>query len=126
MFEKVIDEINLFEVMLMHMSWKKRLHGYLDGSSKEKLEPDEIHTDHHCELGQWIHGEGKVLFGEQPVFLKLVDEHAKYHAYAAQAVEAHRAGNKDRVREILNGSFNEHSIKTMNYLTKLNALVEAS
>jgi hypothetical protein len=139
MFEKIIDSfghaqnqqetssqfINLYDAMLAHKSWKKRLHDYLDGVSKEKLEPGQISIDHDCGLGKWLHSEGKAHFGEQPVFIKLLDEHAKFHAEAAQVVEAHRAGNSILALEILNGRFEEQVTRFVKYLTKFNAIVEA-
>lgn len=139
MFEKIIDSlgradnqqatgpraINLYEEMLEHRSWRKRLHDYLDGISKETLDPSKISLDHQCELGEWLHSDGKTHFGKEPMFVKLLDEHAKFHAHAAQVVEAHRGGHKELALAILNGCFDEQFTRTMNCLTKFNAIVVA-
>lgn len=117
--------INFYEEMLEHKSWKKRLLEYVDGRSKEKLEPGKVSMDSACELGKWLHSDGKIHFGEQPVFIKLVDEHAKFHAKLAKVVEAHQGGNKALALEILNGGFEEQTTRVVNCLTKFNAMVEA-
>jgi hypothetical protein len=117
--------INIYDAMLTHRSWKKRLHDYLDGISRENLDPGQVSIDHHCELGEWLHSDCKAHFGEQPVFIKLLEEHAKFHAHAAQVVEAHRGGNKDLALEILNGRFDEQVTRFVNCLTRFNAVVEA-
>jgi hypothetical protein len=139
MFKKIFDShgqaqnqqdlsfqtIDIFDALMAHKSLKKHLHEYLDGVSKEKLEPGQIGIDHDCGLGKWLHNEAKAHLGEQPVFIKLVDEHAKFHACAAQVVEAHRGGNSNLALEILNGRFAEQDTRFVNCLTKFNSVVEA-
>jgi Chemoreceptor zinc-binding domain len=123
--EEITQVINLYDAVMAHKAWKKRLFEYLEGHSKEDLQPGKICVDYLCALGKWIHGDGKARFGEQPVFLKLVEEHAKFHAHAAKVVEAHQVGNSNLALEILEGSFDRQSRKTVTCLTKLNAIVEA-
>jgi hypothetical protein len=123
--EEVTRVINLYDAVMAHKAWKRRLFEYLEGRSKEVLEPQKICVDHLCVLGKWIHSDGKALLGHQPEFVNLVSEHAKFHVHAAKVVEAHQAGDTDTAMQILTGSFDEQSKKTVNCLTKLNALVEA-
>lgn len=122
--KEVTQVINVYDAVLAHRAWKKRLIEYLEGRSTEDLQPAKICKDNLCVLGKWIHSDGKVQFGNQPVFVTLVGEHAKFHVHAAKVVEAHQAGNDDLAVEILQGSFDEQSRKTVNCLTKLHALVE--
>jgi Chemoreceptor zinc-binding domain len=123
--EEVTQVINLYDAVLAHKAWKKRLFEYLEGRSKENLEPNKIGVDYLCVLGKWIHSDGMAHFGSEPDFIKLVGEHAKFHQHAAKVVEAHQLGNSNLAMEILTGSFDEQSRKTVNCLTKLNALVES-
>jgi flavodoxin len=123
--EEITQVINLYDAVLAHTAWKKRLFLYLEGQSKEDLQPDKIGVDYLCVLGKWIHGEGKVQFGDDPTFITLMAEHAKFHVHAASVVEAHRKGETERAMEILNGSFDDQSKRTVKCLTKLNAVVEA-
>lgn len=123
--DEVTQVVNLYDAVLAHNAWKKRLFEFLEGQSKEDLQPGKICVDHLCVLGKWIHSEGKAKFGKEPEFIKLMEEHARFHAHAASVVEAHLSGKTDLAMEILTGSFEEQSRKTVKYLTKLNAVVEA-
>ncbi|MFH0933767.1 MAG: CZB domain-containing protein [Pseudomonadota bacterium] len=122
---EITQVINLYDAVLAHSAWKKRLFLFLEGQSKEDLQPAKIAVDYLCVLGKWIHSDGKAHFGHEPDFIKLVEEHAKFHVHAASVVEAHLAGNTNRAMDILTGSFDEQSRKTVRCLTKLNAVVEA-
>ncbi len=122
--QEVMQVINVYDAVLAHRAWKTRLIDYLEGRSKENLQPAKICVDNLCVLGKWIHSEGKVKFGEQPVFTTLVGEHAKFHVQAAKVVEAHQAGDAALAQNILTGSFDEQSRKTVMCLAKLHALVE--
>jgi hypothetical protein len=122
--EEITQVINMYDAMLAHAAWKTRLNEYLEGRSKESLEPGNIRVDHLCLLGKWIHSEGKANFGDQPAFIKLVEEHAKFHHHAAIVVEAHHIGDTRLAQEILSGLFEEQSRRTVTCLTRLNAFVE--
>lgn len=121
---EITQVINLYDAVLAHTAWKRRLFEFLEGQSAEDLQPRKIGTDSLCVLGKWIHSDGKLHFGDEPEFIKLVEEHAKFHAHAASVVEAHLVGDTSRAKEILTGSFEEQSRKTVKCLTRLNALVE--
>jgi hypothetical protein len=122
---EISQVINIYDAVIAHKAWKKRLFEYLEGTSNEDLQPGKICVDYLCALGKWIHSDGKMRFGEQPVFLKLMEEHAKFHVHAAKVVEAHKLGNEELALGILTGVFEEQSRKTVTCLTKLNVLVEA-
>ena len=122
--EEITQVINMYDAMLAHAAWKKRLNEYLEGRSKESLEPRNIGVDHACMLGKWIYSDGRAQFGDQPAYTKLVEEHARFHQHAAQVVEAHQVGDTQLAREILTGIFEEQSRRTVTCLTRLNALVE--
>ena len=85
---EISQVINIYDAVIAHKAWKKRLFEYLEGTSNEDLQPGKICVDYLCALGKWIHSDGKMRFGEQPVFLKLMEEHAKFHVHAAKVVEA--------------------------------------
>jgi hypothetical protein len=122
--EGVHEVINMYDAMQAHAAWKKRLFEYLEGRSKEDLQPGNIRVDNMCMLGKWIHKQGMAEFGNDPTFIKLVEEHAKFHQHASKVVEAHQVGDTSLALKILNGSFEEQSRRTVTCLTKLNALVE--
>jgi hypothetical protein len=123
--EEITQVINMYDAMLAHAAWKKRLNEYLEGRSRESLEPRNIGVDHACMLGKWIHSDGNAEFGGQPEFVKLVEEHAKFHQHAARVVAAHQSGDTNLAQTILKGSFEDQSRRTVTCLTRLNAIVEA-
>lgn len=123
---EITQVINLYDAVLAHTAWKRRLFQFLEGQSSENLQPDKIRVDYLCVLGKWIHSDGKAHFGEQPEFIKLMEEHVKFHVHAASVVEAHLAGDTEGAMEILTGDFDAQSKKTVRCLTKLNAVVEAA
>ncbi|MGE5757587.1 MAG: CZB domain-containing protein, partial [Sideroxydans sp.] len=90
---EITQVINLYDAVLAHTAWKRRLFEFLEGQSREELHPGKICVDHLCVLGKWIHSDGKRHFGDEPEFIKLVEEHAKFHAHAASVVEAHLVGD---------------------------------
>lgn len=121
---EITQVINLYDAVLAHKAWKKRLFELLEGRSEETLLPARIGVDHQCLLGKWIHTDGKAQFGKVPEFVTLVEEHAKFHLHAASVVEAYMKGKTDLAMDILTGSFEDQSRKTMKCLTKLNAVME--
>ena len=121
---EVTEVINMYDAMLVHSAWKKRLNEYLEGRSNENLQPANIRVDNLCVLGKWIHNGGKTRFGHHPEYAKLVEEHAKFHEHAAQVVLAHQLGDTRLAQEILKGSFEEQSRRTVTCLTRLNAVLE--
>lgn len=122
--EEVRREINFYEAVEAHLSWKMRLNDYLKGHSTEELQPQHICQDNRCVLGKWIHGPGKARFGEIPLFQQLTEEHAKFHYHASKVVEAHQAGNSALAEQLLQEDFAHQSKKTVHCLTKLHAQVE--
>ncbi len=122
---EVTQVINIYDAVTAHRAWKKRLIDYLEGNSTEDLQPATICKDHLCVLGKWIYSDGKVRFGQEPTFIKLVDEHASFHVQAAKVVEAHQQGNTALAQQVLAGDFEEQSKKTVTCLARLNTIVEA-
>jgi hypothetical protein len=53
------------------MKWKGRLQNYVDGTSKEQLDPMIICRDDQCALGKWIHGPALQYFCDGEGFYKL-------------------------------------------------------
>jgi hypothetical protein len=120
---EVQREINFYEAVEAHLKWKIRLTDYLTGQSTEELLPQHICQDNRCVLGKWIHGSGKIRFGEIELFQQLTEEHAKFHYHASKVVEAHQAGNALLAEKVLHEDFAIQSKKTVDCLTKLHIKV---
>ena len=73
-----------------HAEWKTKLRGAI--AKKEQLDARSIAGDHACELGKWLHGEGKSLHGRLPSFGDCVEKHAAFHREAGKVAVAINAG----------------------------------
>lgn len=73
-------DLNL--ALAIHTEWKTNL---LAGIiNHEQLDTEMIARDHCCELGKWLHSDGKAQFGELTEFAVCVSRHAIFHAEAAK------------------------------------------
>ena len=81
--------------VIAHSRWKMKLKSYLS-KPDHSLDPLEVAADNKCELGQWLHGEGR-RYSNLPEYAKLVSDHARLHKAAAVIVE--KANNGQSVAE---------------------------
>ena len=79
-----------------HAKWKTNFRSAIN--RKEELDAPTISCDDRCELGRWIYSTGKGLFGHQPLFQRLIDEHKQFH-HCAGAVA--RTINQKQYQEAL-------------------------
>jgi methyl-accepting chemotaxis protein len=47
-----------------------------------------ISKDNNCELGKWLHGEAKELFGKDASYAQCVADHAAFHVEAGKVAAA--------------------------------------
>lgn len=83
----ISSEVNIAECIEAHMKWKGRLQNYLDGTSKEQLDPMVICRDDQCVLGKWIHGPALKYLHDKQGFHKLRSDHANFHFIAGSIVK---------------------------------------
>ena len=74
--------MNLDNAVAAHAQWKTRFRAAI--SSKEALDAATIGKDNCCELGKWLHGEGKLQLGTKPEFMALIERHKGFHAEAGK------------------------------------------
>ena len=81
-----------------HTLWRARLRAALDSGEL----PDAAATAHddRCELGQWIHGDGRAL-ARQPEYEQTRTSHAAFHKCAAEVIRLIAAGKKQAALEEL-------------------------
>jgi hypothetical protein len=84
------------KVTAAHAKWKTNFRSAIN--RKEELDAPTISCDDRCELGRWIYSTGKGLFGHQPLFQRLIDEHKQFH-HCAGAVA--RTINQKQYQEAL-------------------------
>ena len=82
--------MNIDNAIDAHVGWKLKLSSYLHKPDKS-LDPAKVGADNGCELGQWIHGEGK-KYANLPEFTKLTVDHAQFHRAAAEVINRANSG----------------------------------
>lgn len=90
-----------------HVGWKGKLAAYI-AKPDHSLSPDSFSRDSECELGKWLHGEGRKQSG-WPGFAQLVSDHAKFHKAAAEIVKQADSGRQMKESVSL-GSKSEYSV----------------
>ena len=100
-----MDGLDIQTAMVAHENWKVRLQAYLNGSSSEKFLPEVICFDNHCDLGQWIHGNGQLHMGKFPGFVSLLEHHKMFHYAASNVVALSQAGKEADAHKMLDGQF---------------------
>ncbi|MBI5276161.1 MAG: CZB domain-containing protein [Burkholderiales bacterium] len=117
--QKALELLDIEAAKAAHLNWKIRLHAYLEGKSNENFAPEVICFDDRCDLGKWIHGEGKQRLGRFPGFTALVSHHKMFHYDASNVVSQFQAGHAAEARKTLEGVFAQHSRSVVESLDTL-------
>jgi len=107
--------------VIAHSRWKMKPKAYLSKPDRS-LDPLEVAADNKCDLGRWLHGEGRrySIFAE---YSKLVSDHARLHKAAALIVE--KANNGQSVaEEIAIGADSEFTNASNDVVLSLKAMKE--
>lgn len=88
------------QLKMAHLVWRINFRSLLNGGSG-KLEDSKIKDHTQCDMGKWLHGEGREKFGTNPMYHDLVEYHKIFHEMATNAYQEFSAGNKDRAAVIL-------------------------
>ena len=85
-----------------HVEWRVLLKNAI--RTGEKLDVANIKRDDCCDLGKWLHGEGKGLYGTKPEFVKLVEVHHVFHRETAIVATAINELDHDTANEMMDMS----------------------
>ena len=102
-----------------HERWKARLMDYLEGRTEDGLDPALVRQDTRSALGQWLHGVGAQVLGDQPVYPLLLARHKYFHEQAATLVELAQQGQWDQAVQVLNGGYRYGSSQVVLLLKEL-------
>jgi hypothetical protein len=112
-------DINFEKWMAAHRNWRRRLTGYILGTSAEEFDEAVVCRDDRCELGAWIQGEGDRLFGKLPEFAILREHHTAFHRSAGQIVHIHKAEGRVKAIKALHKEFDLASLRVIENLESL-------
>lgn len=124
--DSAMDGLDIQTAMLAHENWKLRLEACLKGTSSEQFVAEVICFDDHCDLGKWIHGDGKTHLGEFPGFTSLLEHHKMFHYAASNVVTLLKSGKDDEARKMLDGPFTAFSKAVGEDLERMQYVIEHS
>lgn len=91
--------MNLDDAAKKHAEWKLKFRTAIN--IKETMNAAMIRTDNNCDLGKWLHGEGRTRFGTKPTFQRLTAKHTEFHRAAGKVADAINAGQYDLAARML-------------------------
>ena len=78
--------MNLDTAVQTHALWKTKLRTAI--SKREQMDLITLSRDDCCELGIWLHGEGKTRFGRLASHGDCVHKHLEFHAQVTKVAQA--------------------------------------
>lgn len=82
--------MNFDDAIKSHSNWKMKLSTYIRNPD-QSLKATEVGRDDVCQLGCWIHGDGR-SFASLPEYAALKAAHDRFHKAAAEIVRKADAG----------------------------------
>ena len=110
--------MNFYDAINAHVAWKTRLLRCIDEHNPEGLDPLTVGRNDQCLLGKWIHGEG-ARYRNLVLFAKMVEEHDRFHRFAAEVVHHCQNGDADTARGLLASDYARLSHDITRILTRL-------
>lgn len=119
MRERIMKEVDLFAAIHDHVTWVNRLQDYMNGKSKENLDPMVVCCDDQCALGKWIHNVGLKHFYMDDSFHQLRSNHARFHVMIGNVVKHVQENNRSAAESLLEGEYKQTWRKLSKSLTQL-------
>jgi len=92
--------MNLDNAVQTHALWKTKLRTAI--AKHEQLDLATLSRDDRCELGQWLHGEGKSSYGRLTSHADCVHKHVIFHSEVTKVARAVNAKQFDAAESMLN------------------------
>jgi Chemoreceptor zinc-binding domain len=74
--------MDLDQAIQKHAEWKLKFRKAI--SENQTMDVATISKDNCCDLGKWLHGEGKNKFSNLISYQKCLEKHAEFHKEAAK------------------------------------------
>jgi hypothetical protein len=98
--------MNFEDAIGVHVQWKSKLSAFI-AKPDQSLNAEAVASDTQCELGKWLHGEGRT-HSRVPEFVKAESDHARFHNAAGDIVRKAQTGHS-MTDEIALGSGSEYA-----------------
>jgi Chemoreceptor zinc-binding domain len=117
--------INLANAISAHNQWKIKLRNAM--SADDTLDVETISKDNCCELGKWLHGEGKQAHGDLQLFCDCIKQHAVFHTEAGKVallINNRRYQEAEDQIDYTSSAFGQASTSVINTINKLKRELE--
>ncbi len=94
--------MNLDTAIQKHMEWKVKFRTAI--TKQEQMDSLTIGKDNCCELGKWLHGEGKTQCGSLKSYEPTLTRHAAFHVEAGKIATAINAKKFTEAETMLSNS----------------------
>jgi methyl-accepting chemotaxis protein len=109
--------MNLDNEVLRHVDWKVRF--TLAMSKQESLDAYIIGKDNRCELGKWLHGDGKMHYSNLKSYEACLKKHAEFHTEAEKIAVAINAKKYHKASKMINEDSTFSAVVNEVYFTVL-------
>ena len=116
---EIDTELRLEQAIDVHRKWREKLKAA--ASAGERLDPPSLRRSDCCELGRWLHAQGRKLYGSKPEFVKLMARHNDFHLSASMVAESINDGECTDAQKMLgeNSQFAQASMDVEIAIMKL-------
>ncbi len=118
----VCREISFAEAIAAHRAWKKQLIDSVTVQQEPIRSCEDVKSDSHCTLGQWIHGAGRRRYGNLQSFDELRERHAHFHRLASEIVILSHGNQMPKAQHLIETEFKQASNDIIARLEHLNNL----
>lgn len=115
--------IDFVVVAESHVLMFSRMKDYIYGEIQDVSVIESIVRSDTCQFGNWLNGDGKVLFGQLASFDRLYSAHAEFHECAASVLDTMEAGSWIAAERVLKQDFSRSLRRILIALTELNETV---
>lgn len=120
------EDLDFDKWVKAHLLWRMRLSNLLNGTSNEDFDLTIVGCDDKCPLGQWIHGNGKKIYGRERLFTHLLMDHADFHKSAAHVIDVFQQKGLRQADILLRSEFDLASKRVIQDLQDLQKRVKGA
>jgi methyl-accepting chemotaxis protein len=93
--------MDLGSAIAKHAEWKVKFRSAI--GKQEQIDATTLSKDNCCELGKWLHGEGKSKYGKFASLGVCTQKHAAFHVEAGKVASAINAKKFTEAGAMLDG-----------------------
>jgi CheY-like chemotaxis protein len=83
---EINEELSLDQAAELHRKWREELRDAV--AAGERLDSAALRRNDCCDLGKWLHSQGRRRYGGKPQFVKLMARHNDFHLIASMVANS--------------------------------------